>query len=239
MKGRSGHPAEASRRILDPLPILVSRPLVLLRLGYRTATQVPEKTSRLLDEEIAACAPLLRARAVLASFPIERAGSALRLGGSLQSAARTLRDRLEGCTTAWLFAATIGDGIEHRAADLSDRGELTRSLLVDAYGSAAAIALGLALEEAVARECAPLGLEATKRTAPGYGDFDLEAQRPLVDLLDAASIGIALTEDCLMLPAKSISGVVGGRPKGAGRGAASHAPGDGPDADDDPMGAAG
>ena len=239
MKGRSGDPAAAGRRILDPLPVTVSRPLVLLRLGYRTATQVPEKTSRLLDEEIAACAPLLWARAVLASFPVERDGTALRLGGRLESAGRTLRERLEGCGTAWLFAATIGDGIERRAVDLSDRGELTRSLLVDAYGSAAAIALGLALEEAVARECAPLGLQATKRTAPGYGDFDLEAQRPLVELLDAASIGITLTEDCLMLPAKSISGVVGGRPAGAGRGPGSDPAGDGPDADDDPMGAGG
>ena len=101
---------------------------------------------------------------------------------------------------------------------------------MDAYGSAAAIALGLALEEAVARECAPLGLQATKRTAPGYGDFDLEAQRPLVDLLDAASIGITLTEEFLMLPAKSISGVLGGRSPGARPGRED---------DEDPLGAAG
>ena len=211
MKGPSGHPAEASRRILDPLPLTVSRPLVLLRLGYRTATQVPEKTSRLLDEEIAACAPLLKGRAVLASFPIERAGAAVRVGERLQSAGRTLRDRLEGCTTAWLFAATIGDGVERRSVSLSEKGEMTRSLLADAYGSAAAIALGLSLEEEIGRACAPLGLVATKRTAPGYGDFELEAQRPLVDLLDAAAIGITVTEDFLMLPAKSISGVLGGR----------------------------
>jgi hypothetical protein len=220
------------RRILDPLPVTVSRPLVLLRLGYRNATQVPEKTSRILDEEIAACAPLLQGRAVLASFPIERDGAALRLGGRLTSAGRTLRERLEGCGTAWLFAATIGDGVERRSVSLSEKGELTRSLLVDAYGSAAAIALGLALEQAVARECVPLGLQATKRTAPGYGDFDLEAQRPLVELLDAAAIGVTLTEDFLMLPAKSISGVVGGRSAGAEVGA-------GVDADDDPMGPGG
>ncbi|HYV18526.1 MAG TPA: vitamin B12 dependent-methionine synthase activation domain-containing protein [Verrucomicrobiae bacterium] len=237
MKGRSQGPADASRRILDPLRITVSRPLVLLRLGYRTAAQVQEKTSRLLDEEIAACAPLVKARAVLAPFPIERAGPVLRLGERLQSAARTLRERLDGCDTAWLFAATIGDGVERRSATFSEKGELTRSLLVDAYGSAAAIALGLALEEAVMRECAPLGLVATRRTAPGYGDFDLEAQRPLVELLDTASIGITLTEDCLMLPAKSVSGVIGGRLPGAGR--EFHPAGRGPGAEDDPMGAAG
>ncbi|HET8945692.1 MAG TPA: vitamin B12 dependent-methionine synthase activation domain-containing protein, partial [Candidatus Polarisedimenticolia bacterium] len=79
--------------------------------------------------------------------------------------------------------------------------------------------LGLLLEEEIARACAPLGLQATKRTAPGYGDFELEAQRPLVDLLDAAAIGITVTEDFLMLPAKSISGVLGGRRPGVQAGA--------------------
>jgi hypothetical protein len=152
----------AGRRLLDPLPLAVSRPLVLMRLGYRSATQVP-------------------------------------------------RERLEGCATSWIFAATTGDAVERRATTLSDAGEMTRSLLSDAYGSAAAIALGLALEEAVARECAPLGLQPTKRTAPGYGDFELEMQRPLVDLVEARGIGITVTEDFLMLPAKTISGVIGGR----------------------------
>jgi hypothetical protein len=226
-------PAEpAGRRLLDPLPLAVSRPLVLLRLGYRSALQVPEKTSRLLDEEIAACVPLLQGRAVAAPFPIARDAEALIVGSRLRSAGRTLRVRLEGCQTAWLFAATIGDGVERRASALSERGEMTRSLLVDAYGSAAAIAAGLALEEEIARACAPLGLVATKRTAPGYGDFELEAQRPLVDLLEAGAIGVTLTDDFLMLPAKSVSGVVGARdPRAAVR--------DGADDAGDPMAPAG
>ena len=201
-----------TRQILDHLPLPVSRLLVLLRLGYRSATQVPEKITRLLDEEIAACAPLVKGRAVAASFEIVPEDEALAIGGRLRSASRSLRERLAGCRVAYLFAATIGDEVERRASSLSDSGEMTRSLLADAYGSAAAIALGLALEETVARDCAPHGLAATKRTAPGYGDFELEAQRPLVDLLNARAIGITVTEDFLMLPAKSISGVVGGRP---------------------------
>ena len=154
----------------------------------------------------------MKGRAVAAPYGVEPAGEELVIGGRLRSSSRSLRERLAGCRTAWLFAATIGDGVERRATTLSDAGEMTRSLLADAYGSAAAIALGLALEEAVARELSPQGLAATKRTAPGYGDFELDAQRPLVDLLDARVIGISVTEDFLMLPAKSVSGVIGGRP---------------------------
>src|SRR5262249_18803285 len=122
-----------------------------------------------------------------------------------------LAERLEGCARAALFAATIGPALEEWIRGLNDGGELTRALLADAYGSSAAIALGTAIEMAVASAFRGLGLTPTKRYAPGYGDFELEAQAPLLSLVDAARIGITLTPEHLMLPGKSISGVIGGR----------------------------
>jgi hypothetical protein len=209
------------RQVLDPLPITVSRPLVLLRLGYRSAVQVPAKTARLLDEVIAEATPLLRPRAACAVVEVRRDPGVLIVGDAIRTASRSLAERLDGCPMAVVFAATIGAALEERARALSDAGELTRSLLFDAYGSSAAIALGLAMEQAAAPLLAPL--QPTRRHAPGYGDFELEAQAPLLGLLDAGSVGIALTEDTLMLPAKSISGVIGGRGEAArgGRGEAA------------------
>ena len=206
----SGAPRPTRR--LDPCPITVSRPLVLLRLGYRQASQVPAKTARLLDEVVAAAAGLLEPRAAWTAVEVEReADGVLRLGGSLHTRSRSLDERLAGCDEAILFAATIGPRLEEWARVLADGGEMTRSLLADAYGSSAAIALGLSVEEAVARELATRGRTATKRYAPGYGDFELQAQGALLDLVGTAPLGITLTEDHLMLPAKSISGVIGAR----------------------------
>lgn len=199
-------------RVLDPLPIEMSRPLVLLRLGYRSATQVPEKTSRLLDGVIDEARPLLAPRAVCAVHAIERpGGGGLVIGGTLRTTSRSLATRLEGCRRALLFAATIGPALEEWVRRLNDGGEITRALLADACGSSAAIALGTSLESAVTREFRDLGLEPTKRYAPGYGDWELECQAPLMALVDGARIGITLTDDFLMLPGKSISGVIGGR----------------------------
>jgi hypothetical protein len=201
-----------TRQVLDPLPIAVSRPLVLLRLGYRSAAQVPEKTSRILDGVIAEAERLLRPRAVCVRVGVTRDAESVVLGEgeeSLQSPSRSLGERLEGCSTALLFAATIGMEIEDRGRALADAGDLTRSLLLDAYGSSAAIGLGLAMEARAVEMLAPL--QPTKRHAPGYADFELEAQAPLLRLLDAGRVGITLTEDSLMLPAKSITGVIGGR----------------------------
>ncbi|HKQ97570.1 MAG TPA: hypothetical protein VJV75_06830 [Candidatus Polarisedimenticolia bacterium] len=199
-------------RVLDPLPIDLPRPLVLLRLGYRSATQVPAKTAGLLDGVLEAARPKIAPRAVCAAFDVARdPDGALRIGGRLVTSSRSLRERLEGCATAVLFAATIGPDLEEWVRTLDAGGEITRALLADAVGSAAAIALGTAFEAAVVREFHDLGLLPTKRYAPGYGDFELECQTPLMAMVEAHRIGIAITEDHLMLPGKSISGVVGGR----------------------------
>jgi len=204
-------PGPSAMRLLDPLPLEVPRPLVLLRLGYRHAGQVPEKTARLLDDVIAHGKPLLAPRAVTGTFDVTRDGGMTVVGGALRSPSRSLAERLDGCARAALFAATIGPALEEWIRGLNDAGELTRALLADAYGSSAAIALGTSIEMAVAAEFRALGLAAGKRYAPGYGDFELEAQAPLLTLVDASRIGIALTPEHLMLPGKSISGVIGGR----------------------------
>ncbi|HYS03782.1 MAG TPA: vitamin B12 dependent-methionine synthase activation domain-containing protein [Candidatus Dormibacteraeota bacterium] len=199
-------------RVSDPLPVEVSRPMVLLRLGYRRPAQVPERTARLIDEIMEAGRALLRPRAIYGVFDTEtREPDVSLVGGALRAASRSLHERLRGCRRAVLFAATIGAEVETWCQGLMQEGQMTRGLLADAFASSAAIALGLEVETVAASLLAEEGLTATKRYAPGYGDWSLESQKPLHALLDAARIGITITEDFLMLPAKSISGVIGGR----------------------------
>jgi hypothetical protein len=207
--------------ILDPLPITVSRPMILLRLGYRRPAQVPEKTALLIAEVMEKGSVLLHPRAVYEELEVEedRESGSIRIGPAggpaLVAASRSLHERIAGCRRAVLFAATVGPEVETWARDLMDAGEMTRGLLADAFGSAAAIALGLAVEQVVEKRFAGSGLSPTKRYAPGYGDWALSDQEPLVALSGAARIGITLNEEHLMHPSKTISGVIGGRPSPA------------------------
>jgi hypothetical protein len=205
-------PPAPNLRLLDALAIAVPRPMVLMRLGYRRPAQVPEKTASLLDEVLEQGGRRLAPRAIYGDFEVGPGAPGVTvIGGALRARSESLRQRLEGCARAVLFAATVGPALEDWCRELMDSGQMTRGLLADAYGSAAATALGLEVEAAVARHLEDRGLEATKRYAPGYGDWTLEDQAPLLALVDSARIGIRLTEDHLMLPAKSISGVIGGR----------------------------
>jgi len=199
-------------RIAEPLPVEVSRPMVLLRLGYRRPAQVPEKTASLIDEIMEKGRLLLRPRAIYGTFDAStpEPGQSL-IGGTLRTSSRSLRERLQGCRRAVVFAATIGPEVETWCHDLMQEGQMTRGLLADAFASSAAIALGLEVEKIAAAVLAAENLSATRRFAPGYGDWSLGDQAPLCALLDVGRIGITLTEDFLMLPAKSISGVIGGR----------------------------
>ena len=206
-----GGPPGPNRHV-DPLPVQVARPMVLLRLGYRRPSQVPEKITRLIDEIMERGRSLLEPKAVWSEVEVTAPEPGLVvLGGAVRTRSRSVHDRFSTCRTAAVFAATIGPGIDRLGHEWMEAGEMTRALLIDAYGSSAATALGLELELVVAVAFEAKGLEVTKRYAPGYGDWDLGDQAPLLSLLDVASIGVTLTEDHLMLPAKSISGVIGGR----------------------------
>jgi len=188
----------------------VGRPMVLLRLGYRRPSQVSERVSRLIDEVMEEGRGLLAAAAVDGLFDVETGDGQTVIGGALRSASRSLYERMSGCRRAVLFAATIGQGIEDWLRGMLAADNLSRALLADAFASSAAIALGLEMErraEALLREC---GLAPTKRYAPGYGDWELSSQGPLLALLGSGRIGITLSEDFLMTPSKSVSGVIGG-----------------------------
>ena len=118
-----------------------------------------------------------------------------------------LARNLHGCEKAVIFAATLGMAQElqrKRAAIVSP----VKSLIFDAMGSAA-------IEELCDRVCNEIGLknpsyQLRPRFSPGYGDFFLEHQRKVVDVLDAhRKIGITLSDGMLMIPQKSVTAVVG------------------------------
>lgn len=72
------------------------------------------------------------------------------------------------------------------------------------------------LDELVAAYCESLlpqleeGEYLTPGFSPGYGDWDLSAQRQVLDILDAPRrIGLTLTAGGMLVPEKSITALVG------------------------------
>ena len=134
--------------------------------------------------------------------PIIRSGNSLDLGfQSTQS--RSLTKNLEGCREAFLFAVTLGIGVDRLLMRLS-ASDLAGHFITDALASALADA---ACDEAE-REIRG-ALNCTKRYSPGYGDLPLNLQEPLLQFLQGQKLGITLTKNLLMVPTKSITAIMG------------------------------
>jgi hypothetical protein len=65
------------------------------------------------------------------------------------------------------------------------------------------------LEKRLIEQIVPLGWSSTNRYSPGYCDWHVAEQHSLFSLLPEGFCGITLTPSALMVPIKSISGIIG------------------------------
>lgn len=165
------------------------------RLQSRIPVEGTEKYQARLREAI-------RCRYAVRQVSILRDGDRLNLGfGPFES--QSLGKRLDGCEEAFVFAVTLGLEVDRLLMRLSAT-DLTGHFITDAYASALADA-ACDLAEAEIRGTLPC----IPRYSPGYGDFSLDLQKPLLDFLQAGQLGITLTKNRLMVPTKSITAVMG------------------------------
>lgn len=108
------------------------------------------------------------------------------------------------------FAATLGEGFDRWSKGFF-AGEQDPYLgyLGDAIGSVVVESVVDWLELKIQAEIAPLGWSRSNRLSPGYCDWDVVEQHKVFGLLGKGFCGIRLTESALMLPIKSVTGVMG------------------------------
>jgi hypothetical protein len=116
---------------------------------------------------------------------------------------------LEPCKKVAIFALTIGNHLEEMVAHLAENGLVLQATVLDAIGSGAAERLAIFVEDKIRIMASTEGLVISRRFSPGYCDWEVSQQRMVFRALNGNSAGIRLTEACLMLPRKSISGIIG------------------------------
>lgn len=117
----------------------------------------------------------------------------------------SLSKHLQGCHSAFLFAATIGIGPDRLIGKYS-RLSPSKAAITDALASSAIESWCDTVELEITRNMGPH----CARFSPGYGDFPLEAQEKLTSCLNTAKLlGIALSSSLLMTPTKSVTAVIG------------------------------
>ncbi|MFC1904552.1 vitamin B12 dependent-methionine synthase activation domain-containing protein [Chloroflexota bacterium] len=116
---------------------------------------------------------------------------------------------LKECEKVAIFALTIGERLEEMVRHLSEDGLMLQAAVLDAVGSVAAEAVAGFVQDKVEEIAIDQGLVISRRFSPGYCDWDIGEQEKVLRDVNIGAMGIRLTESCLMLPRKSISGIIG------------------------------
>ncbi len=172
-----------------------------LRLGC------PADTVAIADECLAALRQAVLCRYAYCRLPVTHPQDGVTdLGfGALPSS--DLIKNLQDCREAFLFAVTLGAGVDRLLLRLS-RLSPARHFVTDALASALAEAACDLAEEAITE-----GVPCRPRYSPGYGDLSLAVQPAILSALNAEKLlGITLSDTFLMSPAKSITCIIGIQP---------------------------
>ncbi len=188
----------------------VDRREALRYLGYKRGQEPDAQTESVLN----ACIPALQSAAIFHAVhlrvPVQLEGEAIFLG-PLQLHSRALKRHLDGCKEAYLFAATLGAGVD-RLMQRYSRTDMPAAVVLQACAAAFLESCCDAAQEDIALGLTD-GFTLRPRFSPGYGDLSLSCQPDFLRVLDAPKkIGLSCTETNMLTPTKSITAVMGIRP---------------------------
>lgn len=117
--------------------------------------------------------------------------------------------QLRGSEAYALFICTSGTEYEGYLQRLKDDGDMVSVFIADALGSVIAEHCADEMEICLQESIDKLGWRHTNRFSPGYCGWDVSQQQLLFRLFGGRTCGVSLTESSLMVPIKSVSGIIG------------------------------
>jgi hypothetical protein len=117
--------------------------------------------------------------------------------------------QLRGSEAFALFICTSGLEFETYQQRLKEQGDMVRVFLADALGSVIAEKCADQMEKALQESIDKLGWMHTNRFSPGYCGWHVSQQQLLFPLFQGHTCGVKLTDSSLMIPIKSVSGIIG------------------------------
>ncbi|MBN1307148.1 MAG: hypothetical protein JXA18_04475 [Chitinispirillaceae bacterium] len=196
---------------IDAADVTISKEVLYRALGY-SDNRIDPHFKDIVDHVLAGIHDLCAVRAgyrVLDAHVKADRGEGLVVGRTFITTGCTIAGQLKNAEKAALFLCTIGPGMEAWSRRLFREGDPVRGHFVDTAASLAAEKAAAVLHDHIGLVMAGGGLKVTNRFSPGYCGWPVADQRRLFSFFPENFCGISLTESALMVPVKSVSGMIG------------------------------
>lgn len=185
-------------------------PQVLRNVGYGTDASPPARMASLIEEYVENVHQLIEPSSFYVVKDIKLVqGAHVVIEDSITFQSEVIAKLLEQCEKVAVFLVTIGDHLEEIVSRLAEDGLIVQSAVLDAIGSSAVEKVADLVQGRISEAARALGLCIGQRFSPGYCDWDVSQQKMVFQAMNGDSAGVRLTEGCLMLPRKSVSGIIG------------------------------
>jgi hypothetical protein len=196
--------------------IEIDKEQVCRYIGYEDGQSLSARISSLVDEYAEHAHGLINASYSYVIKDVEWArGSITIVEGSISFKSRIVAKLLGRCTRVAIFLVTIGKYLEETSFQLAKDGLVLQATVLDAIGSVAVEKVAGFAQARIKEIVKAQGHVTSRRFSPGYCDWKIGQQQMLFSALTGNTIGIRLTGECLMIPQKSISGIIGIGPSDA------------------------
>ncbi len=184
---------------------------ILGRLGYnKKKTRLDERSLELIKSELDNSLQFIKPEGLSRDCSVFLPDQETVNAGGIVFHSKKLALIMKNSSSATIFACTIGSKITDEIAGLSEKGEMSRAVILDSIASESVEALAEYINGLLAREKVLLSLWPSKRFSPGYGDLKTNSQPTILRLLEAKRIGLSCSRDSFTLvPEKSITAIIG------------------------------
>jgi hypothetical protein len=194
----------------DDVDIEIDKKQVCHSIGYNDNYKLSAHISSLIDDYVEHAHYLINPLHSYIIKDVEWArGSISLIEDSIIFKSKIIARLLEHCSQVAIFLVTIGKYMEETTFQLANDGLILQATVLDAIGSDAVEKVADFVQDRIKEMAEVQGLVTSRRFSPGYCDWNIGQQRMLFYALTGNTLGIRLTGECLMVPQKSISGIIG------------------------------
>jgi len=195
----------------------IDRKSVCGQLGYRDEVEPSARIASLLDEYMVNAGNLIKPSYSCVIRDIELVlgprvfiqGSGGLISNLIVFESDAIARLLEQCEKVAVFVLTIGSHLEDMVGWLANKGLIVEAYVLDAIGSSFAEKLAGSVESRIREVAGSQGYCISRRFSPGHCDWDISQQRGVFRAVGGDSVEVQLTDSYLMVPQKSISGIMG------------------------------
>lgn len=197
--------------VINYSDLIIKEEEIELLLGY-PAKQTPEHFKDLINEAIAESKSKVEIKAGYRIVDVQSKLddlTGLTIGGNYFDLQKIVTGVLKKSESIVVFSLTIGAAMETKSKELLKSGDLVSGYIYDAVASITVETCADTLHEHVKEKMLLKDQKVTNRYSPGYCNWKVDEQHLLFSLLPQNFCGISLTDSALMIPIKSISGIIG------------------------------